>query len=846
MKTMMRSICVAAAVALAAPGALAAPPKGGSISGRVVDQAGDAVAGATVRAASRSGTSRVAATSRDGAFELSGLAPGAYLVEVSAPGFRTETREVGLAGGGGERLEVALGVATVSEEVTVTAAGTPQSRGEVAKSIDVVTAAEAEARGEIALPEALTTVAGLRVQRQGGPGSLTGLRFRGLRSQDTSILVDDLRVRDASDLYGSLNTFYEDLLLTGIERVEVVRGAGSTLYGSNAVGGVINLIPARGAGGPRFDALVEGGSLGLAHGRLSSSGGTDRFDYSAGVDHLHVADGVDGDDEYRATSLAARAGVRLTDRVELSGALLFNDSRLALNGNPFFAGVGGGSVFPPAPVRFLDAPNDPDDVRDGRLLAGSFGVDHDVTSFWSYSLRYSGTSTRRDFTYGPGADPDFYAFVAPSSFDYDGDGEPDVSGLGNLDFRGSVQTVDMRNRFAVGRANLLTAGFEVERESYFQYFPGPFGSSEQPYNLFGFDYDFDGVNDASRDRQWTYAAFAYDQIALLGGRLQIGLGARWQGFRVGETEALVGASNLATPDDARAQVAPVDLAGLGEKSAVTGDGSVAYTFASTGTRLWAHAGNSFRAPSLYERFSNVADASLVGAGLLRAGDPTLKPELSLSVDGGVEQRAFDGRLRLGATYFYTKLQRQIDFASFFNPVTFESDDPLGLGRFGGFVNTGGGLSRGAEVTATAAPFRSLELKMAYTYVDSDTVLPSSIALADGTVVAGGQSYRAAGIPAHSFALQAIERVGRLTIALDLVAQTEHDAQLFDPVSFGSRRFTFDGYARADLAASYAIPVSDRVTLTLFGRVENLTDAEILENGIRLPGATGTGGVKVRF
>jgi len=252
--------------------------------------------------------------------------------------------------------------------------------------------------------------------------------------------------------------------------------------------------------------------------------------------------------------------------------------------------------------------------------------------------------------------------------------------------------------------------------------------------------------------------------------------------------------------------------------------------------VWAHVGNSFRAPSLYERFSNVAGVE----GIYRAGDPTLKPEISISADGGVEQTAFDDRLRVGATYFYTHLQRQIDYASF------SPDDPLGLGRFAGYVNTRGGLSRGVELTAAASPIRSLDLKAAYTFVESDTILPSSIVLEDGSVVGAGQSFRAAGIPRHTFSLQAIGRIRRLTVALDLVAQSEHDAQLFEPLFFNSRRFTFDGYGRADVSASYTIPVNDRVSVTLFGRVENLTDTTIRENGILTPGATGTGGVKLRF
>lgn len=837
MRALRQAVCLVAAVLMVAPCAWA---KGTSLAGRVLDANGAAVAGAAVRVASRAGTVRVATTSKEGAFEVEGLPEGTYFVEVTALGFRAETREnVEVSAGASPAVDVTLSVAAVSEEVTVTAAGTPQARDEVAKSIDVVSRDEADARQEIALPEALTTVAGLRVQRQGGPGSLTTLRFRGLRYQDTSILVDGLRMRDASDLYGSFGSFFEDLLLTGLERVEIVRGAGSTLYGTNAVGGVVNLIPVRGAGAPRFEALAEGGSLGLFHGRFSGSGGTERLGYSFGVDQVHVRDGVDGNDDYRNSSLAGRVAYRLSDRMELAGTLLYSDSEVDLNGNPYFFTTG---TVAPIPAVFVDAPDDPDDFREGRFFGASLRFDHAVNDVWSYTARFSSVTTRRVFLSGPEIAPDFAARFRPVSFDSDFDGVGDVSGFGNSDFRGDVETVDVRNRFVLGSHNLVTAGFEVERERFSQYFFGPFGSSRQAYNAFGADFDFDGVNDASRDRQWTWAAFAYDQINLLDGRLQLGLGARVQGFRVGDTEAFFGTTNLERPEDGQTQTVPAGLEPLDEDGAVTGDGSIAYSFRSTGTRVWAHVGNSFRAPSLYERFSNLSSLQ----GINRAGDPTLKSELSITADGGLEQTAFDDRLRVGATYFYTRSQRLIDYASFFNPVTFASDDPLGLGRFAGYVNTRGGISRGVEVTGSASPIRSLDLKAAYTFVASDTVLASGVTLEDGSRVGAGQSYRAAGIPRHTFALQAVERIGRFTIALDLVSQSEHDAQLFEPAFFASRRFTFDGYTKADLSAGYTIPVNDRVAVTLFGRVENLTDTTIRENGILLPGATGTGGVKVRF
>lgn len=845
MKALTRILAVVILLTGIAPFAHAAD--GARVTGTVTDAAGSNVAGATVRLASSAGTDRRARTNRDGLYQIDGVPPGDYLVEVTAPGFGTATRDRVAVNDDPVVVDVPLAVAAVAEEVTVTGAGSAQSRDEVTRSIDVVTAEDADARGARALPEALTGVAGLRIQRQGGPGSLTSIRFRGLRSQDTSVLIDDLRLRDASDIHGSFLSFFEDLSLTNVDRIEVVRGAGSTLYGSHAVGGVVNIIPVRGVGAPRFETWVEGGSLGTFRGHFASTGGNERADYSVGFDQQNVTNGVDGDDAYRNTTVGGRAAFRFNDRMELSGNLMYDDSRLDLNGNPFFRpATVGGSVFAPAPVAFADAPNDPDDVRDSDYFQGSLRFHHDVNDVFSYTARYAGSTTERYFGFGPDSDPDYYAEVAPLTFDYDGDGQPDVSGLGDAWYRASVHTVDVRTRFVFGPSNTLMAGVEVEREQFRQDFPGPFGSSRQPYNVFGFDFDFDGINDATRDRQWTYAAFVYDQINLVDGRLQIGLGARWQGFRVGDSEALFGTSNASEPDDSRRQTVPTFLGGFDEKSAVTGDGSIAYTFATTGTRLWAHVGSSFRAPSLYERFSNIGDASLVGSGLVRTGDPTLKPELSLTVDGGLEQRLFADRARIGATYFYTKLQRQIDFASFFNPVTFESDDPLGLGRFGGYVNTTGGLSRGVEVSAAVSPIRSLDVRSAYTFVASDTRLPSSVVLANGTTIVGGQSVRATAIPRHTFSLQATQRIGRLTLAFDVLAQSEHDAQLFESVYFSSRRFTFDGFGRANVNAIYDIPVSDRVTMSLFGRVENFTDSEILENGVRAPGATAYGGVKVRF
>jgi outer membrane cobalamin receptor len=93
----------------------------------------------------------------------------------------------------------------------------------------------------------LRGIPGVRVQQQGSPGSLTTLRLRGQRNFDTAVLLDGLRVRDAGDINGSAVSLISDFVPVALDRVEVLRGAGSSIYGTHAIGGVVNLIPAVGS-----------------------------------------------------------------------------------------------------------------------------------------------------------------------------------------------------------------------------------------------------------------------------------------------------------------------------------------------------------------------------------------------------------------------------------------------------------------------------------------------------------------------------------------------------------------------------------------------------------------------
>ena len=232
-----------------------------SISGHIKDERGANVSGASVSARTRGGLERVTVTDAAGQFAFPELASGSYLIEAKAQGFVSSTKEIRLDGGSSEPIDIVLKVAGISESVVVTAAGTPQRADELSKAVTVVDNEEIEARHEITLTEALRGVPGVRVQQQGSQGELTSLRLRGQRNFDTAILLDGLRIRDASDPNGSAFVLMADLLPVDLDRVEVLRGSGSSIYGTNAIGGVINLVQSTGNGTPHFEAGWEGGSF---------------------------------------------------------------------------------------------------------------------------------------------------------------------------------------------------------------------------------------------------------------------------------------------------------------------------------------------------------------------------------------------------------------------------------------------------------------------------------------------------------------------------------------------------------------------------------------------------------
>jgi iron complex outermembrane receptor protein len=803
----LAAVCL---VACAAPAQSQAGGGASSITGRVVDPRGASVAGALVTLYAREPLVRLnTTTDAAGAYRFERLAPGEYLIEADARGFAPATAQrVRLRAGERAGADVRLEVAGLRDEVVVTASDTAQAVDEVSKSLTTVTLREAEERDEYSVAEALRVVPGLRVQQLGGPGAFFSIKTRGLRNQDTAILFDGLRFRDPSAPQGDASGYLSDLDIVNLSRVEVLRGSGSSLYGTNAVGGVVNVVTEEGGSPTRGQLLFEGGSLGFFRGRAQVAGGTatNRVAYSAGVSHRNVTRGVDSTDAARNTSGQGRVLFRLTPKATLTARAYASDSFLQLNDDPRpVAGTLPAGVIDARPVSraellrfesgaaaenlvnagatFIPSANDPDASRAARFCSGALRFNHRPRESFGYTISYQATRTGGTFRDGP-AGTAFEPF-APTRTDFDG----------------RAHTLNARADFLVGAHNFVNAGYEFERES--------FANRQFPESA--------ADNLLLDVTERSHAFFAQDQLRLLGDRLQLSAAFRAQSFALDAPRFTPQAS------------APYrDISFVSPPAAYTGDGSIAYFFRASNTKLRAHAGNGYRAPSLFERFGT-SFSSLFG-GFSPFGDPRLAPERSIAFDAGIDQTFASNRARLSATYFYTRLQEVIVFD--FTGLVAQPDP---FNRFGGYVNTGGGLARGAELEFDAAPTRRLDVRASYTFTNSDERTPRV-----------GQ-VRAFAIPDHQFSLVATERVGRRAFFnLDFSATSDYLAPVFDPSSFASRVYRFGGLLKADAGASYRLPLAESRALRFFGVVENLTGRVYYESGFRTPGRTARAGAQFNF
>ena len=211
------------------------------------------------------------------------------------------------------------------QPITVTATRIATPAPDVPAGVTVLTQADFAAQGDTTLAQALANVPGLTLAQSGGPGNAASVFMRGANSEDVLVLVDGVPVNDPSEANGAFN--FGVYTLADVERVEIVRGPMSGLYGGGAIGGVINIITRRGTRPAQASISLAGGFPAQGQASASVSGVAGRFDYAlsgsldeeAGFDATaqRLAVYAGHRDPYRAKLGAAQFGYALTQQTRL-------------------------------------------------------------------------------------------------------------------------------------------------------------------------------------------------------------------------------------------------------------------------------------------------------------------------------------------------------------------------------------------------------------------------------------------------------------------------------------------------------------------------------------------------
>jgi len=207
--------------------------------------------------------------------------------------------------------------------VSATRIETPEE--ESPATIDVIRSDDFEIKQTHRVADSLREVPGLSVVQSGSPGALTSVFTRGLRSEHTQVLLDGIPVNQG--LQGAFN--FGDLTTDNIDRIEIVRGPQSTLYGPRALAGVIQIFTKRGNGEPTGDFSLEAGSNATVRGTLTSSGSANQFDYSVGLSGL-TTDNERPNNQYRLWSGIANLGWSPNEQLRLSTLVTYSLADLGL------------------------------------------------------------------------------------------------------------------------------------------------------------------------------------------------------------------------------------------------------------------------------------------------------------------------------------------------------------------------------------------------------------------------------------------------------------------------------------------------------------------------------------
>lgn len=435
-------------------------------------------------------------------------------------------------------LAISPSVAQQQVDFVVTPNRTETPIARAGSAITVITAEEIEKANPRDISDLLRRSPGLTTTQLGGAGAIQTVRMRGMDSRHTLVLVDGIRVSDSSTTGGEFD--FSNLVLANIERIEILRGPQTALYGSDALGGVINFITKRGQGAPKLSGSIEGGSYGTRAGRAAVSGGTERLSYSFGITGYETAGFSrygyrlrrltsrfpqpfenDGAQRYGASG---RVAYRITDdwQIEAGGTASFNRY-------DFDAAFG----------NFPDTPSQAETT----LFNGFARLTGDTLNRrLRHAFTIFGAETKRD----------------SESWTYFGPAAAPAASRSDFGFRGSREGAEYQADLRLGAFGTFIAGAKVERERFR-------GDSRNVFPVPGLR----RIDD--KEEQTTRSLFALHQFSI-GERLHLSLG--------GRIDAVEGVDTFRT-----------------------WRGTLAYEIPETETKFRASVGTGGKAPSLFQSFS---------------------------------------------------------------------------------------------------------------------------------------------------------------------------------------------------------------------------------------------------
>jgi vitamin B12 transporter len=607
-------------------------------------------------------------------------------------------------------------------ELVVTATRTAQPIQKIGASVTVLTQSAIEASQALSVSELLAQTPGVSFTRNGGPGATTSLNIRGAETQHTVVLIDGVKLNDPSSTQGGFNS--GNLLVGDIARIEILRGAQSTLWGSQAIGGVVNIVTADPTVPFTSSIDVEAGARKTGSLRAGVGGASDKITWRVAGGY-YTTDGFSSyklgkeKDGYQNSGLSGRFRVALSDTVSAEVRSVYSKGKNDFDGFNV------------------------DDAEFGRTeeLVVYSGLNFALLDGrWNNRVGFAYTDTDRE-NYNP-------ARAVPLTFDS----------------AGKNKRWEYQGAFAISDKWSATFGAESE-------------------------------NARMRTRSPTVA-----QPLMPFRTGKVGVDSVYGQLQAEVVEGLTLTGGLRYEDH--------DTYG----SHTVGQVAAAWALNEGNTVLRASFGQGFRAPGLYELYSEY-------------GNLNLSPEEFDSWDAGVEQRFFGGKARASATWFHREADNEIRFFSCASGSTTALCNPGGTFRFGYYDNVQKTKAQGLELIGEVKPVDALTVTGNYSYTDAES---------DSGASKGKQLTRR---PKNMGNLSVTYRWPvklSTTVAVRYVGKTYNNDTNTQVVA---------DYTTVDLRASY--PISE--SLEVFGRVENAFDKDyqtILNYGT--PGRGAFVGLRARF